>query len=131
MNASVQSTIVAVAVAGLALVGSGCSDRKSNPDMAVTQPPARIAQDQSTATAPAATRAGVAIDDATITTKVKAAVLAEPGLKSLQISVDTKDAVVTLAGNVDTPALKERATQIAQGVEGVRSVIDNLVVKAS
>ena len=71
------------------------------------------------------------IDDATITTKVKAAVLAEPGLKSLQINVDTRDGNVTLNGTVETPALKERAMQVAQAVEGVKSVSDQLVVKAS
>jgi hyperosmotically inducible protein len=60
---------------------------------------------------------------------VKTAVLAEPGLKSLQINVDTKDAVVTLSGTVDSPELKSRAVQIAQGVQGVKSVNDNLSVK--
>ncbi len=38
-------------------------------------------------------KASVAIDDAEITTKAKAAIFAEPGLKSLQISVDTGDTV--------------------------------------
>ena len=37
-------------------------------------------------------------DDTMITTKVKAALLAEPGLKSQQINVATKDATVTLSG---------------------------------
>jgi len=47
-------------------------------------------------------KAGVAIDDAEITTKVKAAIFAEPGLKTLQISVDTIKGVVTLSGSVDS-----------------------------
>jgi osmotically-inducible protein OsmY len=73
----------------------------------------------------------VVVDDAAITTKVKSAVFAEPGLKTLQINVDTKNAVVTLSGTVDTPALKERAMQITQSVEGVRSVVDNLSIKST
>ena len=81
-----------------------------------------------TATDQAAAKAGVAIDDAAITTKVKAAVFAEPGLKSLDINVETRDGVVTLAGTVGSPELKHRATQVAQHVEGVRSVSDQLVV---
>ena len=32
---------------------------------------------------------------------------------------------------VDTPALKERAMQITQSVEGVRSVVDNLSIKST
>jgi len=36
---------------------------------------------------------------------------------------------VTLSGTVDTPVLKDRAMQIAQQVDGVKSVVDNLSVK--
>ena len=68
-------------------------------------------------------------DDTAITAKVKAAILAEPGLKSLQINVDTKDATVTLTGNVDSDMLRDRAKQIATSTEGVRNVVDNLTVK--
>jgi len=71
------------------------------------------------------------VDDAAITTKVKAAVLAEPGLKSMDINVDTKDGVVTLAGTVGSQDLKQRATQVAQQVQGVKQVSDQLVVKSS
>jgi osmotically-inducible protein OsmY len=70
-------------------------------------------------------------DDAAITAKVKAAILAEPGLKSLQISVDTRDATVTLSGNVATDMLRDRAKQIAMSTEGVRNVVDNLSIKSS
>jgi osmotically-inducible protein OsmY len=70
-------------------------------------------------------------DDAAITAKVKAAILAEPGLKSLEISVDTRDATVTLSGNVATDTLRDRAKQIAMSTEGVRNVVDNLSVKSS
>ncbi len=68
-------------------------------------------------------------DDTAITAKVKAAILAEPGLKSLQINVDTKDATVTLTGNVDSDMLRDRAKQIAMATEGVKNVVDNLSVK--
>ena len=71
------------------------------------------------------------VDDAAITTKVKTALMAEPGLRSLEIDVDTRDNVVTLNGTVDSQEKKQRAMQIAQGVDGVKSVSDNLVVKSS
>ena len=59
-----------------------------------------------------------------------AALLAEPGLRSLQIGVDTKNATVTLSGSVDTAASKERAKEVAGGVAGVASVVDQLTVKS-
>jgi hyperosmotically inducible periplasmic protein len=71
-------------------------------------------------------------DDATITTQVKSAIAADANLKSQQISVDTKDQTVTLAGNVESSAQKDRAKEIATGVTGVKRVNDdNLKVKAS
>jgi hypothetical protein len=78
----------------------------------------------------AADKIGGAADDAAITAKVKAAILAEPGLKSLSINVDTKDATVTLSGNVASDQLRDRAKQIAMSTEGVKNVVDNLTIKA-
>jgi osmotically-inducible protein OsmY len=72
---------------------------------------------------------GQYVDDATITTKVKAAIVAEPGLKSMQIGVETYKDVVQLSGFVDTPQAKTRAGEVAAGVSGVRSVNNNLIVK--
>ncbi len=74
-------------------------------------------------------KAGVAIDDAAITTKVKAAIFAEPHLKSLQISVDTVGGVVTLTGSVNSSADSDRAKAVAAGVEGVKTVENRLALK--
>jgi len=76
-------------------------------------------------------KAGVAIDDAAITTKVKAAIFAEPGLKTLQISVDTVKGVVTLSGSVDTQQSSNRAKQLAGAVDGVKDVENRLAVKSN
>jgi len=77
-----------------------------------------------------AERAGEKIDDAAITAKVKTALVGEPGLKALQINVDTANGVVTLTGAVDTSQNLDRATQVAQSIEGVKSVDNRLNVKA-
>ncbi len=61
---------------------------------------------------------------------MKAALFAEPGLKTLQIDVATRDAVVTLAGSVDSEVLHQRAVQIAGSLSGVSQVVDKLVVKS-
>lgn len=74
-------------------------------------------------------KTGVAIDDAEITAKVKAAIFAEPGLKTLQISVDTVKGVVTLTGSVDTQSNSDRATTLAGAVAGVAAVENKLVAK--
>lgn len=74
-------------------------------------------------------KTGVAIDDAEITAKVKAAVLAEPGLKSLQISVDTIKGVVTLSGSVDSQLNSDMTKALAAAVSGVVKVDNQLVLK--
>jgi hyperosmotically inducible periplasmic protein len=76
-------------------------------------------------------KAGVAIDDTEITTKVKAAIFAEPGLKTLQISVDTVKGVVTLSGSVDSQTTSNRARELASAVTDVNSVENRLVVKSN
>jgi hyperosmotically inducible periplasmic protein len=74
-------------------------------------------------------KAGVAIDDTEITTKVKAAIFAEPGLKTLQISVDTVKGVVTLTGSVNSQANSDRARALAAAVADVKKVENKLVIK--
>lgn len=69
------------------------------------------------------------IDDTVITAKVKAAIFAEPDLKTLQINVTTVQGVVTLNGSVDSQVDKERAKEIAGAVAGVTRVENGLVVK--
>lgn len=73
-------------------------------------------------------KASVAIDDTAITAKVKAAILAEPGLKVLQISVDTVQGVTTLSGTVDSRQSSDKARSVALSVSGVNSVKNELTV---
>ena len=71
-------------------------------------------------------KAGVAIEDTEITAKIKAAIFAEPGLKTLQISVDTIRGVVTLTGSVNSRADSENAKALASAVKGVKEVDNRL-----
>ena len=73
--------------------------------------------------------AGDAIANGTLTARVKAALLADPDVKGLQIDVDSNDGVVTLSGALDRAANVERAQALARGVEGVKSVENRLTVK--
>lgn len=74
-------------------------------------------------------KAGVAIDDTEITAKVKAAIFAEPGLKTLQISVDTIKGVVALTGSVNSTSNSDSAKSLAAAVAGVTKVENRLEVK--
>lgn len=66
--------------------------------------------------------------DAGITTNVKSKMAADDTVKAHEINVDTKNGVVTLTGDVDSPIAKERAVQIARTTDGVREVVDHLTV---
>ena len=77
----------------------------------------------------AAQDTGQAISDSALTVKVKSALMADSKLKSLQISVDTIDGVVTLTGQVDSQEDSRAAAQVAGAVEGVKSLTNNLTVK--
>lgn len=72
---------------------------------------------------------GEYIDDSVITTKVKAAIFNEPGLKSAEINVETYKGVVQLSGFVSSRASANKAVEVAGGVHGVKSVKDDMRVK--
>jgi hyperosmotically inducible periplasmic protein len=78
---------------------------------------------------PAGRSAGQVVDDATITTKVKAKLFDESILRGFAISVNTFEGTVTLTGAVKTEEQKEKAGQIAGSTEGVRNVNNLLKVK--
>ena len=71
---------------------------------------------------------GQVIDDATLTTEIKAKLTADTLSNLTKIGVNTRDGVVTLTGNVDSLERKARAVQIASSVRGVRQVVDNVQV---
>lgn len=72
---------------------------------------------------------GEYVDDAVITTSVKAKLLGEKGLHSLKIHVETKDGIVVLSGDVDTVEHSRTAQLVASRVDGVVEVRNQLVIK--
>ena len=136
---NMKPALLVAALAAAAAVTVGCEQRGANDTVGKRMDqssgkmaPGGQAADKMTAQGgQAADKIGGAADDAAITAKVKAAILAEPGLKSLQISVDSKGGTVTLSGNVASDNLRDRAKQIAMGTDGVKNVVDNLTVKSS
>ena len=70
------------------------------------------------------------IDDTAITTAVKTHLATDGPLKTMtQISVKTVENTVYLSGVAATPQDKQRAEEIARQVEGVHSVVNNIVVQ--
>ncbi len=81
--------------------------------------------------APTPTREGPGefIDDSLITGKVKAALVADPELKATEINVETFKGTVQLSGFVSSPDHIPKAVQLARGVNGVKSVKNDMAVK--
>jgi hyperosmotically inducible protein len=71
---------------------------------------------------PAGAPAGGAMDDATITARVKTVLLNDTQVSATKIDVTTAAGVVTISGSVRTPAEATRAVELARSVTGVRDV---------
>lgn len=72
---------------------------------------------------------GEYVDDTVITTRVKAAVLNEPTLKSSEINVETFKGRVQLSGFVGSRGDIDKAVALARNISGVSSVTNNMVLK--
>ena len=73
--------------------------------------------------------AGRGANDSAITGRVKTALLREPELKSLDVSVETFKGEVHLSGFVRDEGLRAKAVKAASTVAGVSGVKDSLTVR--
>src|SRR4051812_30943748 len=102
--------ILAAAVAAAALAIGGCATHSDNAKSETT---------------------GQYIDDATVTAKVKTAIANDVGVKAASnVNVETYRGVVQLSGFADSDAQASRAVAAAKKVNGVRSVKNDMRVKA-
>jgi hyperosmotically inducible protein len=104
-----MTTLCALLFATVSLLVAGCG-----PSPEAATPPA------------AKTSIGTEIDDTVITSRVKAALLADPDVKSFDLKVETRKGRVQLSGFVDNAGQLERARAIALAVPAVAGV-DNAV----
>ena len=72
---------------------------------------------------------GEYIDDAAITAKVKAALVADKEVSAMSVNVETFRAVVQLSGFADSQKEISRAVSVTRGVKGVKSVKNDLRIK--
>ena len=80
-------------------------------------------------TAVAADQARRALNDGSITAKIKAKMALDDTVKALDIDVDTVGTTVTLSGIVGSEAQHQKALQLARETEGVKQVVDQLRVR--
>jgi osmotically-inducible protein OsmY len=78
---------------------------------------------------PTSPSTGEFIDDRSIGTRVKTALIRDGEVHARNIEVETFKGRVQLSGFVDSPSQKERAAQLASTVPGVKSVHNEIVVK--
>lgn len=129
----------AIALTALALAPAAC-DRNNRSDLPVRHDIDRDGRDDRTergvsGTAGtlenAAERAGTAVSDSALTAKIQAKFVVDDVVKSHKIDVDTNDGVVTLKGTVNTKTEQDRAEMIAKQTDGVKRVVNNLMVDAN
>lgn len=111
-------------LASSALLIAGCG---SGQDEAAR--PATSAAPAPITAAAAPTSIGTEIDDTVVTTKVKAALLADPDISGLDLKVETRKGTVQLSGFVDNQAQIDRAVEATRKVEGVSGVESGMSVK--
>lgn len=73
--------------------------------------------------------AGQVVDDATITTRVKTALIGDPRTKAYRIDVNTNAGVVQLGGYAESAESKQAAEELARAVPGVKEVNNDLRIK--
>ena len=81
------------------------------------------------ASTPKLESAGEYVDDSIITTKVKSLLAAYDFLTSFRISVETHKGVVQMSGLVDSQWAVDKAVRIAESVNGIESIKNNLIVE--
>ena len=143
MKLHLKSTLATTIVLLLAGGVGACSDRNQTAgqkvDSAVASTERAAEQMKSSvkagaaevkdAAGQAATATKAAISDAAITTAVNAELVKDSSLSALKIDVDTRAQRVVLSGTAPSATAKERATQLAQAVNGVVGVENRLIVK--
>ncbi len=70
------------------------------------------------------------VKDATITTTINAELARDPALSATKIDVDTSAGRVSLKGTAPDAPARERASQLAQRVDGVVSVDNQLQIRS-
>jgi osmotically-inducible protein OsmY len=77
----------------------------------------------------AAKKAGDTLEEAALTTKIKAKMTLDDTVKARAIDVTTEGTTVTLSGTVGSTAERDRAIALARETAGVTRVVDHLQIR--
>jgi hyperosmotically inducible protein len=139
-----HALLIAGAVCAALLVLTGCEQKQTQAPAASKQAQAGIEKQPAPAPAVESTKppvagetpgqsttrsVGTAIDDSGITMRVRSALVADPDVKSLDVTVETRKGEVQLSGFVDSQAQIDRAVDIARRIQGVSAVQNKLALK--
>jgi len=124
MKTMSRTILCSMVAASLALAGQGFANEHASNQRSDNEKMER------TGTPSPDRTVGETIDDAGMTAMIKTGLLSDDRTEGFDINVDTIDGRVTLTGGADTQAAKLVATTIAQDVEGVVSVDNQLTVAA-
>ena len=114
-----------------------CHKTDGTGDKADAKPPmqaiaaSKPSKEKSTSSISKKDSAGEYVEDAVVTTKVKAQLLKESSLKSAEINVETFKGIVQLSGFVRSRADINKATKVAKRVKGVKSVKNDMILKGA
>lgn len=124
-NLPVFPLLIAVSTLGLSAPtfaageGSGDGSPSSTTTPATTAPEAKPGF---------AAKVSEGASDVALTTKVKTALAAHAGLKTVILNVTSDKGTVTVTGHVKSQEISDKVTQVVQGVKGVKTVSNQLVV---
>jgi len=68
------------------------------------------------------------VDDASITAQIKMAFLTHHSTSAFKTGVETDNGVVTLSGTATSGAAKDMATKVANDINGVTNVVNNMTI---
>jgi hyperosmotically inducible periplasmic protein len=89
-----------------------------------------VVKDQPATSEMASATIGEKIDDASITSQVKFALLSHKSTSALKTKVTTTEGVVRVTGDANSDAEKSLVTKLAQDVRGTKSVVNDMTVKS-
>jgi hyperosmotically inducible protein len=121
-------TLLITAVVSAGLAGLAGCDRNEPTRQAAAPAPSTAPASPATAPSDTGRSVGQTLDDAGITAKVKAALIADKAVSGTAINVDTMEGRVTLSGRVPDQGQVDHAAQVASSVEGVKAVDNRLTV---
>lgn len=130
-NVSATSTKVAVKDGVVILSGTAVNDaQKDLTEIYAKQVDhVKSVRNEIIVVAPTGPTVGEVVDDASITSQVKFALLSNGATSAVATKVTTVEAVVNISGVADSDAQKALVTKLAQDTRGVKTVVNDMTVK--